>query len=495
MSTLANRQYISSDGTGQWSPPSNAGTRSTTLTVNRATSATTQMGDVYVAFITRDPTQTLTPPDSNWKLISSISNGTNLVMDAYYYVDYNTAFSTAIWTVSSSTQSWGVTVHGFRAIDPDVVVAAVATATSTTATTVANPTVVAPHDNTLVVYARACMKTVSGNVTYTAGSPSPGTEIADSGFFDSQATAQQRSLGVYYTENASAGTVSAAQTVASSAPSNSVQMTIAFEGLQVIQHDAVAAGVEFAPIKHVASNGSYGVANTATCTITKPSGLAVGDVMLAIVVDTTDGLTSPSGWTTLETFDEAPSYTWRCRVDYKVANSTDVAATNFTWSSSNGGLAPLTGSISAFRGCDQLNPVTGFQSANTTGAAWTQATGTPAVDHMTPAYLVALRGTRCSVATIPTQDCDTSLGLYRLVVHTDGGNHGASTAYQNTIASLGNTLPGYYFTELTGATTLTTHTTGSTVTDRYACCVILKPQMIQPQLWAYKPAVTRSSRW
>lgn len=64
--------------------------------------------------------------------------------------------------------------------------------------------------------------------------------------------------------------------------------------------------------------------------LTKPTGLAVGDTMIAIVVaETATNLASPAGWTLigaaeLATYAKTKSF-------YKVADSSDVSASNFTF--------------------------------------------------------------------------------------------------------------------------------------------------------------------
>lgn len=73
--------------------------------------------------------------------------------------------------------------------------------------------------------------------------------------------------------------------------------------------------------------------------ITKPTGLAVGDTMLAgIYFSDNDGSTgdsginTPSGWTLLEaTVSDVPPEKERLSVFYKEADSSDVAASNFTF--------------------------------------------------------------------------------------------------------------------------------------------------------------------
>ena len=68
-----------------------------------------------------------------------------------------------------------------------------------------------------------------------------------------------------------------------------------------------------------------------TLTITKPSGLAVGDTMVAYMVwdsSNTDEPTQPSGWTLL-IHDITGT---KSSIAYKIATSGDVAASNFAWS-------------------------------------------------------------------------------------------------------------------------------------------------------------------
>jgi hypothetical protein len=71
--------------------------------------------------------------------------------------------------------------------------------------------------------------------------------------------------------------------------------------------------------------------NGTTFVPTKPVGLAVGDLLIAaFYTDATGTVTMPSGFT--NRFNVNPSGAMHLRVDWKVADSGDVAATNFTWS-------------------------------------------------------------------------------------------------------------------------------------------------------------------
>lgn len=80
---------------------------------------------------------------------------------------------------------------------------------------------------------------------------------------------------------------------------------------------------------------SNGDDNTTTVTITKPTGLAVGDLMVSVCGAEQSGvtITPPSGWDTIANQAQTNG---RCMISYKVADSSDVAASNFVFTSSIG---------------------------------------------------------------------------------------------------------------------------------------------------------------
>jgi hypothetical protein len=65
--------------------------------------------------------------------------------------------------------------------------------------------------------------------------------------------------------------------------------------------------------------------------LTKPTGLAVGDTMIAILASAggTNNIAAPGGWATVTSLN-TPTYT-KSRVFSKTADSGDVAASNFTF--------------------------------------------------------------------------------------------------------------------------------------------------------------------
>lgn len=90
------------------------------------------------------------------------------------------------------------------------------------------------------------------------------------------------------------------------------------------------------PVVESFSIGTY-AQDGATCTVTKPTGLAVGDMMCAMAISHADSgtapaVTPPAGWTTYTSYtDESFMIQY---VFYKVADSSDVAASNFSFTHS-----------------------------------------------------------------------------------------------------------------------------------------------------------------
>lgn len=72
--------------------------------------------------------------------------------------------------------------------------------------------------------------------------------------------------------------------------------------------------------------------STGTKVINKPSGLVVGDLMVAVISVVRSAITgAPTGWTLVDSNNLTYNF---CSVYKKVATADDVNATNFTWTSS-----------------------------------------------------------------------------------------------------------------------------------------------------------------
>ncbi len=88
-----------------------------------------------------------------------------------------------------------------------------------------------------------------------------------------------------------------------------------------------------------------GLANTASSVVTKPVGLAVGDLMVAqVVTEAGVTITAPSGFTSIRN----DTNVFKSTLYSKIADSGDVAATNFTFSFSpssvnSAGIVRVTG--------------------------------------------------------------------------------------------------------------------------------------------------------
>lgn len=132
-----------------------------------------------------------------------------------------------------------------------------------------------------------------------------------------------------------------------------------------------------------------------TLTIAKPSGLAVGDMMIANLVwdsNSTTAPTLPNGWTSLFHATTALESAGA----YKVADANDVAATNFVFTLA-GTVTGSGGSIMRWSGVGQVNAGSVFRDLSST-ANPTFTTGvTPAVAN---SYLVFLYYTEFSLSNV-----------------------------------------------------------------------------------------------
>lgn len=120
-------------------------------------------------------------------------------------------------------------------------------------------------------------------------------------------------------------------------------------------------------------------ASSTTVVITKPSGLAVGDQMLATIFDNDNdetNITAPAGWTTL-TGDHGIGAQ---RHFYKTADASDVAASNFTFSL--GGTKIVGGAILRFTGAAISEATIGTYASDTSPLDWANG--------ITPAYADSL---------------------------------------------------------------------------------------------------------
>ncbi|WP_338226614.1 PKD-like domain-containing protein [Algoriphagus taiwanensis] len=120
-----------------------------------------------------------------------------------------------------------------------------------------------------------------------------------------------------------------------------------------------------------------------TLTIDKPTGLAVGDLMIATIGQSdndSDNLNTAivaSGWTIIDSrlIGSNGNNRWWGTVLYKVATAADVAAANFSFTG-DPDAESMVGGITAFSGVDPTNPFFGtFNNINTRSDDEVRATG------------------------------------------------------------------------------------------------------------------------
>jgi hypothetical protein len=100
-------------------------------------------------------------------------------------------------------------------------------------------------------------------------------------------------------------------------------------------------------------------------TITKPTGLAVGDLLLAIVADDQydfDTLGTPAGWTTLFRNSTGSNKYGEILACYIVATSTETAASDFTFTNAEGGILYRISGASATNMSQGTGAVIGTQN-------------------------------------------------------------------------------------------------------------------------------------
>ena len=111
--------------------------------------------------------------------------------------------------------------------------------------------------------------------------------------------------------------------------------------------------------------GDNGSGSVAELQITYPSGVQLGDLLIATIAKRSAGsFNQPPGWTLINTVTSADS-TITQAVYYRIADSTDVAATSVFFYFS--GAAKATGGVSRYSGVDTSNPVNVSASSTAAG--------------------------------------------------------------------------------------------------------------------------------
>lgn len=144
--------------------------------------------------------------------------------------------------------------------------------------------------------------------------------------------------------------------------------------------------------------GAAQLAFAASIALAKPTGLAVGDLMVSFVFGSSTSaptVTLPSGWGTAVVSPWNPGDSGIGVFAYKIADAADVAASTFTFSSSNWGAC--FGFIGRYTGVNPTAPI------NSTGAAQVTNSGTtgnfPTMTTTVPNTLVVLAALYTYAAT------------------------------------------------------------------------------------------------
>jgi len=112
-----------------------------------------------------------------------------------------------------------------------------------------------------------------------------------------------------------------------------------------------------------------------TVVITKPTSLAVGDIMVAHIstTGTAPGINTPAGWTSIADLGGDPNQ--RTAIFFKVADAGDVAASNFTFTGNGTGVPFIGGAILRINGSGVSLVNDGVGSGTWTGTSANLAIG------------------------------------------------------------------------------------------------------------------------
>jgi len=156
------------------------------------------------------------------------------------------------------------------------------------------------------------------------------------------------------------------------------------------------------------------VTTASSVVVTKPTGLAVGDLMIAQVSlrDTAGGRTIDlvSGWTdsganeVTETISGSDHIAQR--VMRKIATSDDVAASNFTFTISGGTTAYLCASIYRIDGFNAATPIDKYSSGHNNGTATGSSGGSVTPTYANELYLI--------LTTVRTSGASATMSGYTL---------------------------------------------------------------------------------
>ena len=125
-----------------------------------------------------------------------------------------------------------------------------------------------------------------------------------------------------------------------------------------------------------ASQGAATLNLSSSVSLAKPSGLAAGDLMVAMLEVSSSGaptVLGPSGWAIAGASVWSSSSQWFCGAAFKIADASDVAASSFAFTATGGAIAGMNGAVLRFTGADTTSPINGVATTQTTTSGTTGA--------------------------------------------------------------------------------------------------------------------------
>lgn len=175
------------------------------------------------------------------------------------------------------------------------------------------------------------------------------------------------------------------------------------------------------------SSANSGWTSGTSATVAKPSGLAVGDLMIWHLIVNGNNVVTPSGWTAVGLTNAAGSVR-ATYLYYKFADSGDVAASNFSTSIDTGGTQYFA-SIVRITGGTNLGSILVLTAGQTI-----TNTATPALTGLTPnsrgdSMLIQFWAGASNVASIATYAIVTSNPSWNEVFDVASGGEASGVAY------------------------------------------------------------------
>ncbi|MCA1832871.1 MAG: DNRLRE domain-containing protein [Actinobacteria bacterium] len=331
---------LATSGTSSGSQPrssasahNNAGVDTTLVT---PTPAGVLAGDVMIAAIATRGVATVSAP-TGWNQIGTgIANGSSMTVRSYWKLANGSEPASYAWTLSEAKAATGsiVAYSGVDSTNPIDVTAG--SSNLSNSTSIVAPSVTTTAANERVVGLFATMATATPALI------NPPTGMVERGEDSADANAQPpATLEVADFVQSMAGA-----TGDKTATANAADRTT---GQQIALRNAPPPTGTITARSWTAGHND---ATTTSVVVTKPTGTASGDVLIAgIATRGTPTVTAPTGWTLIRTRETGSS--WTLQSYYHVAGSSE--PTSYTWTLSVAKAA--AGTVTAYTGVDTTSPI------------------------------------------------------------------------------------------------------------------------------------------